>query len=140
MVDGRGSSNSSCRTACMGAGTRPVGVRDCHPPRPGRLRARSSDRTPTMRLTRDRLQGSVMVALAQVVVMTLPGGLPTPDPVSDSNSPVVRQCAFDYCPPGIPGPVTDWPWSAHTHFLRLAGTKVELANLEGSIVWTVPMN
>jgi hypothetical protein len=48
-------------------------------------------------------------------------------------------CASDYCPPSIPGPVTDWPWSDKTRYFNLQPDKVQLVNLNGSVVWTVPM-
>jgi len=52
----------------------------------------------------------------------------------------VRECASDYCPPSIPGPLTEWPWSEQAKFLRLANTSVELDNVDGSVVWTVPID
>lgn len=92
-----------------------------------------------MQSTPNRLSGSTLVTLAQAIALNLLVVPMYPDPGPDSGPPPGRECASDYCPRDIPGPVTDWPWTDGTHFLRLSGSKVELDKLDGSVVWTVPM-
>jgi hypothetical protein len=75
-----------------------------------------------------------MVTLARVIVMNIPGVVPSPDPGFDLGPPVVRHTPSTAVRQSIPGPVIDWSWSDHTHFLRLARTKVELDNT-GWYVW-----
>jgi len=62
-----------------------------------------------------------------------------PGPGGDSIRQPERLCASSYCPPTIPGPVTDWPWSDTTHYFNLDPARVQLVNLNGSVVWTVPL-
>ena len=56
------------------------------------------------------------------------------------NPAPVRLCASDFCPPSIPGPLTEWPWSPTTGYLQVALTRVRLARLDGSIVWSTPVS
>src|SRR5262249_533249 len=64
-----------------------------------------------------------------------PARHPRPPPRRDP----VRLCASDFCPPGIPGPVVERPWSPTTPYLRITTTEIVLARPDGSVVWKVPI-
>ncbi|HEX9364516.1 MAG TPA: hypothetical protein VGA47_12115 [Candidatus Dormibacteraeota bacterium] len=49
----------------------------------------------------------------------------------------VRLCASDYCPPSIPGPLTDWPWSPTSRYFKMTTTEVQLTRQDSAAVWIV---
>ncbi len=83
-----------------------------------------------------------MVKLAWLLIAGLSGGLAVvPEPHTDWSPPVLlRVCASDYCPPEIPGPVTRWPWSSRAQYLSLDAKRVQLTNLDHSVVWTAAVS
>lgn len=84
------------------------------------------------------MTGPKLASLLALVLSNSIAVAPAPDP--DFGPGPVRLCASDFCPPSIPGPVTDWPWSPATGYLQLAATTVRLARPDGSIVWSVALN
>ena len=61
-----------------------------------------------------------------------------PDP-APSLAPV-RLCASDYCPPSIPGALTDWPWSPTSRYFKMTTTEVQMTGADGTPVWKVAVS
>jgi hypothetical protein len=74
-----------------------------------------------------------------LIALSAAGCTQWPDATALTTTPV-RECASDYCTPSIPGPVTVWPWSDQTGYLRMSATNITLRRLDGSAVWTVKLD
>jgi hypothetical protein len=75
------------------------------------------------------IKGAIAVVVSVLVAVFSPPGAAQ-----------LRECASDYCAPGIPGPLASWPWTESTPYFRLASTNVELVDPSGRIRWRVAIS